>query len=40
MELNQIDVQIDVRLNAAATTAGLTDVIDAASDNTATKYVY
>ena len=33
-------MQINLRLKTAATTPGLSDGDDAASDNTATKYVY
>ena len=40
IESTQSYVQIDLRLKTAATTPGLSDGDDAASDNTATKYVY
>ena len=40
IESTQSYVHVDVRLNTSATTPGLSDGNDAASDNTATKYVY
>ena len=40
IESTQSYVQIDLRLNTAATTPELSDGDDAASDNTATKYIY
>lgn len=40
IESTQSYVQIDLRLKTAATTPGLSDGDDTASDNTATKYVY
>ena len=40
IESTQSYMQIDLRLKTAATTPGLPDGDDAASDNTATKYVY